>query len=161
MPSSVCVYIESHPTGPGIQGEPTATLKGSSSQWRRGAVNKYILVYTRTIMHIHAYIRANMPIYTCIRVLSCIYMRIYALTCLYTHVYTRWHAYIYIRIYTRAIMHITRTCYTPACMYICMPYTAHCVHSATVKGSRTHRLVIIRRLTLHCSTTHTLMQIDR
>ena len=33
---------------------------------------------------------------------------------------------------------------------------AHCVHSATVKGSRIHRLVIIRRLIMHCSTTHTI-----
>ena len=32
---------------------------------------------------------------------------------------------------------------------------AHCVHSATVKGSRVYRLVFIRRLIVHCSTTHT------
>ena len=32
---------------------------------------------------------------------------------------------------------------------------AHCVHSATVKGSRVYRLVFIRRLIMHCFTTHT------
>ena len=106
-------------------------------------------VYTRTDMHVHAYTRTLACMYT-----RTIYAHWHTCTRAYTHTSTHIHAYrsVYMR-----ILKSDKTIATATPLHV----KQHTVCVAQQWRGVEYKLAIILRLTLHCSTTHTLMQIDR